>query len=125
MTSLIVNIKPLAQFDDRTVGTLLRGSRKFAGFSLRQLAERTGVPRSAISAYEKGQRSPSLSILSKLLVECGVDLELHFARRIRHRDGLDRGEELEQVLALAEQFPATHDWELKLPKLADIIGVLK
>lgn len=120
-----MNIKPLTQFNDKTIATLLRGARKSAGFSLRQLAERTGVSHSAITTYEKGQKSPSLSTLRKLLVECGIDLELHFTRRIRHRDGLDRGEELEQVLALAEQFPARHDKELTLPKLADIIATLK
>jgi len=32
-------------------------------------------------------------------------VEIRLERRIRERDGLARGDELEQVLRLAEQFP--------------------
>ena len=41
-------------------GVLLRQARKRAGLSQVDLADRAGVTQSVISAYESGQRQPSL-----------------------------------------------------------------
>ena len=45
---------------------------------------------------------------------CAVDLTLR--KRIRQRRGMPRGEELAQVLELAEQFPARPSTELNFPR---------
>ena len=47
---------------------------------------------------------------------CGYGVEIRLDRRIRERDGLDRGEELEQVLRLAEQFPVKVDRQMRHPR---------
>lgn len=44
-----------------------------------QLAERAGVPQSAISAYERGVRQPTLPTLFRLLAAAGLDLRLRLA----------------------------------------------
>lgn len=108
-------IQPVQKIADAAIAGLLREARQSVGFTLRELAKRTGASHSMISAYEHGRKSPSLPLLKTLLAECGVDMELRLTRRIRHRDGLERGEELEQVLALAEKFPAKHERKLMFP----------
>ena len=108
--------KSLLQLDETTIGPLIREARLTAGYSLRELAKQTGTSHSTISAYEHGRKSPSIPVLRKLLDECGMEPQLHCTRRIRRRDGIDRGTELEQVLALAEQFPARHDEFLSFPR---------
>lgn len=111
-----MSTNPLLQLDEDTIGPLLREARLATGFSLRELAKRTGTSHSTISAYEHGRKCPSIPVLRKILNECGMEPKLYCSRRIRRRDGLDRGEELEQVLALAEQFPVRHDEHLQFPK---------
>lgn len=108
--------KSLLHLDETTIGPLIREARLAVGYSLRELAKRTGTSHSTISSYEHGRKCPSIPVLRKLLYECGVEPQLHFARRIRRCDGLDRGIELEQVLALAEQFPARHEEVLTFPR---------
>jgi predicted nucleotidyltransferase/DNA-binding XRE family transcriptional regulator len=59
-----------------TAGTLLRQARKRAGLSQVDLAARAGVTQSVISAYESGQRQPSLPALARLIDATGFELTL-------------------------------------------------
>ena len=59
---------------DETAGSLLRRARQGAGISQAELAFRAGVAQSVISAYEAGQRQPSLPTLAKLVDAAGSDL---------------------------------------------------
>ena len=59
-----------------TAGALLRQARKRAGLSQMDLAARAGVTQSVISAYESGQRQPSLPALARLLGAAGFELTL-------------------------------------------------
>ena len=59
-----------------TAGALLRQARKQAGLSQVELAARAGVTQSVISAYESGQRQPSLPALAHLLDAAGFELAL-------------------------------------------------
>jgi transcriptional regulator with XRE-family HTH domain len=72
---------------------LLQLARLKAGLTQRELAERTGVPVTIISAYERDQRQPTLATLLRLLRAGGFDLRLHLAAYDPHDDILARLEE--------------------------------
>ena len=93
---------------------LIRSARHRSGLSLRTLADRAGTSYSAIAAYEAGRVHPSFDKV-RHIVECsGFDLEVHLLPR-PGTDDADRGRELEDVLALAEQFPARNAPDLAFP----------
>ncbi len=57
-------------------GDLLRELRQERGLSQRRLAELAGVTQPTIVAIERGQREPSLSLLSRILEAGGSGLEI-------------------------------------------------
>ena len=63
-----------------TAGALLRQARKRAGLSQVDLAARAGVTQSVISAYESGQRQPSIPALARLVDAAGFELTLGLRR---------------------------------------------
>ncbi|HYT32933.1 MAG TPA: helix-turn-helix transcriptional regulator [Thermoanaerobaculia bacterium] len=56
--------------------SLLSYARRSAGFSQRQLAERSGIPQPAIARIESGRSTPRLDTLASLLRACGLGLGL-------------------------------------------------
>lgn len=70
-----------------TAGALLRQARKRAGLSQVDLAARAGVTQSVISAYESGQRQPSLPTLARLVDAAGFELTLGLRRPPRRLSG--------------------------------------
>jgi hypothetical protein len=54
----------------------------------------------------------------RILDAAGFAVDFELSRRVRERDGIDRGEELEQVLDLAAQFPARHRRRITFPRFA-------
>lgn len=60
------------------IGEGLRELREKCGFSMRQLAERAGVAASYVSAVERGKISPTIAMLSKMLVALDSDLSGFF-----------------------------------------------
>ncbi|MEQ8485826.1 MAG: helix-turn-helix transcriptional regulator [Pseudomonadales bacterium] len=103
--------------DHERVAATLRRARLDAGLSLRELAARAGTSHPTIAAYEKGAKTPGAATFLRLLEACGYGADIVLSPRIRERDGLDRGEELEQVLRLAEQFPVRVSRRLRHPRL--------
>src|SRR5215472_17144802 len=61
-------------------GALLRQARKRAGLSQVELAARADVAQSVISAYESGQRQPSVPLLARLIDAAGFELTLGLRR---------------------------------------------
>lgn len=61
-------------------GALLRQARKSAGLSQVDLARRAGITQSMISAYESGNRQPSLPTLAALIEASGHELGLSVRR---------------------------------------------
>lgn len=55
-----------------TLGGKITGLRRSAGLTQRQLAKRTGVAQSTISAAERDQRVPDLDTLRSLATGLGV-----------------------------------------------------
>lgn len=71
---------------------LLQLARLQAGISQQELAERAGVDRTMISAYEHDRRQPTLPTLLKLLKAAGFDLRMHLEPYDDHDDVLDARE---------------------------------
>ena len=55
---------------------LLRSAREKAGLSQAEFAARVGVPRTMVSAYERGVRQATLPTLQRLLQAVGYELQL-------------------------------------------------
>lgn len=55
---------------------MLRQARRRAGLSQRELAERAGVPQSAVARLESGRVVPRVDTLERLLRACGSTLEV-------------------------------------------------
>ena len=101
---------------ERQTGEFLRVARLRAGLSLRGAARTAGTSHAAVAAYEAGRKSPSVPTLFRILAAYCFAGEIVMSPRIRERDGIPRGQELEEVLALAEAFPARVDRALSFPR---------
>ena len=75
--------------DPATVGSRVRALREAMGFSLRDLADRSGVSAPMLSQVERGETSPTLSVASR--IAAGLDLSLSQLLR------LDEGESVTVV----------------------------
>ncbi|HUC32787.1 MAG TPA: helix-turn-helix transcriptional regulator, partial [Ilumatobacteraceae bacterium] len=89
------------------------GLRRRRALSLRRLARRGGTSHATIAAYESGRVAPTVDTLERLVRAAGCDLEPSLVTRLADAD--QRGDELEAVLDLAEQFPARHRSQLQAP----------
>jgi transcriptional regulator with XRE-family HTH domain len=78
--------------------SLIREARERAGLTQAELAARSGVAQSTISAYESGRRDPGLKVLSKLLDAAGFRLRIR--RRLPTPE--EAGRQLYDVLELAD-----------------------
>jgi transcriptional regulator with XRE-family HTH domain len=101
---------------DRQTGRLLRTARHRAGLSLRGAAAKADTSHATLAAYEAGRKSPTLPTLFRILGAYGFDAGIELSPRIRERDGISRRKEIEDVLALAEAFPARTPRKLTFPK---------
>ena len=89
-----------------TSSALLEAARTRSGLSLREIARRAGTSHATLSAYLHGTKTPSLETLVRIVESCGLAVDISLEPRIRSANGVPRGDELEQVLRLAAQFPA-------------------
>jgi transcriptional regulator with XRE-family HTH domain len=94
-----------------TASQALRDARHRAGLTLRELAARAGTSHSTLSAYEAGDKVPTVGTLERILRAAGFAVDLTLVPR-----PTDRGRELEAVLELAGHFPARHAPTLDLPR---------
>ena len=92
----------------------LRAARRRALMSLRQLAARAHTSHATIAAYEAGRVAPTTDTVDRLVRAAGFELEVTLVREVPDHEG--RGQELFDVLALAEQFPARHQRSLQFPR---------
>lgn len=83
----------------------LRYARERAGLTLRDAAQRAGVSCAALAAYERAARTPSLDKLFNILHALGFAVRIELEPRVRERNGVPRGEELVEVIRLAEHYP--------------------
>jgi transcriptional regulator with XRE-family HTH domain len=92
----------------------LRGVRQRALISLRQLGARAHTSHAAIAAYEAGRVAPTSDTVGRIVRAAGFELEASLVRAVPGHEG--RGQELFDVLELAEQFPARHHRSLQCPR---------
>lgn len=87
-------------------GRLILRARIDAGLSQRALAERAGTSGPTISAYEQGRVVPRVDTLERILRAAGARIEARLAARPeRDPRRASPGEELWQLLLLADQLP--------------------
>jgi transcriptional regulator with XRE-family HTH domain len=103
-------------------GELLRTTRIRANVGLRELARRAGTSHATISAYENGRKVPSIATFVRLLEACGFAVDFELSRRVRLHNGVTRGQELAEVLTLAEQFPANPKKSVSFPRFDQTPG---
>lgn len=85
--------------------SLIVQARQRTGTSRRELARRAGTSPATVAAYEAGRVSPGVDTFDRLVAAAGCDAAVTLTRRY---SGAERGHELQQVLDLAEHFPARH-----------------
>jgi transcriptional regulator with XRE-family HTH domain len=98
-------------FASRTI----RSCREASGLTLRALAKRAGTSHSTLAAYEAGRKVPNAVTLERIVHAADWELEVQRHRAPSGTDDALRGQELEEVLALAAHFPARHDRVLRAP----------
>lgn len=94
----------------------LQEARLASGLSLRELARRAGTSHATLLAYENAKKVPAITTWLRVMEAAGLAVDLVSSRRIRERDGIDRGEELATALRLAEKFPARLPRHLEAPR---------
>ena len=94
----------------------LRGARRRAGLSLRELARRAGTSHATLSAYEAGDKVPSVETFDRILRAAGFAASVDLTPRVGDVDRRDRGRELREVLDFAARFPARHSARLTFPR---------
>lgn len=98
----------------------LRSARRRAGLSQSELAARSETSQTAISAYERGRKEPSLSTLSRLLAATGAELSIRPNAGVREptpAQFAQASRTLLRVLSLAEQLPSRPGRALRFPRL--------
>lgn len=100
-------------------GTLIRDARRRAGLTQRLLARRAGTSHSTLAAYESGTKVPALATLLRLVEAAGFQLTLDLVPAQPFEDRRRRGEELIDVLELAELFPTQHSDTLDYPPVRE------
>jgi transcriptional regulator with XRE-family HTH domain len=92
-------------------GELIASARRRAGMTQLEVARRAGTSQPVVSAYERGHRDPTYGTLRRLIAAAGGTLRLDAAPRASSdlpppADLAEHGRRLEQVLLLADSFPA-------------------
>ena len=105
----------MAVESDRVAGELIAQIRRTSGLSQSELARRTGMQASVLSAYEHSRRQPSVAALARIAHGAGLDLEISPPS---DEAALARaGAVLIDVIALADNMPSKVRGELAYPPL--------
>jgi transcriptional regulator with XRE-family HTH domain len=99
----------------RVAGQLIRQIRQESGLKQVELARRSGIQSSVLSAYEHGERQPSVAALVRIAGAAG--LEVRVGPSLDKMEMLRAGDILAQVIELAEQLPYKPRKDLAYPPL--------
>jgi transcriptional regulator with XRE-family HTH domain len=101
--------------NDQVAGKLIRQIRHESGLRQIELARRSGIPSSVLSAYEHGHRQPAVAALARIAGAVGLQVRVGpAADQIKL---IRAGKILVQVLDLAEQLPYQPRRQLTYPPL--------
>lgn len=112
MSTKITAPRPL---QERSPAALVKDIVQASGLSQSELARRAGLPRSVLSFYLGGRRSPGAEALQRLAAAGGFDLRL--TPRKPPVDAREAAWKLVQVLELAEALPYRPRENLEYPGL--------
>jgi transcriptional regulator with XRE-family HTH domain len=101
--------------NDQMAGKLIRQIRHDSGLKQIELARRSGMPSSVLSAYEHGERQPSVAALARIAAAAG--LEVRVGPSLDEMEMLRAGDILVKVIELAEQMPYEPRGDLAYPPL--------
>jgi transcriptional regulator with XRE-family HTH domain len=101
--------------NDLVAAELIAQIRHVRGWSQVELARRSGLDRSVLSAYEHSRRQPSVAVLARIATTAGM--ELHLAPTDNAAAEEHAGRILGQVLDLANALPYRPRDELQYPPL--------
>lgn len=105
-----------AHAESLVAGELIRDVRRRSQLTQAELARRSGVPRSVLSAYERGHRQPAVAALARIAAAAGLELRLDSSGA--REESLRAATILAQVLDLAELLPYRPRSQLAYPPLA-------
>jgi transcriptional regulator with XRE-family HTH domain len=101
--------------NERVARELISNIRQRSALTQAELARRSGLQPSVLSAYEHGRRQPSVSALARIARAAGLELRIS---ALSDHDALKRsGEILPHVLELADRMPSKLPGELAYPPL--------
>jgi transcriptional regulator with XRE-family HTH domain len=101
--------------NDRVAGDLITEIMRTSGLTQAELARRSGLQQSVLSAYAHGHRQPSVAALARVSRAAGLDLAIS---PLADADALERsGRILIDVLELADRMPSKPRGELMYPPL--------
>jgi transcriptional regulator with XRE-family HTH domain len=104
--------------NDQVAGKLIRQIRHESGLRQIELARRSGIPSSVLSAYEHGHRQPAVAALARIAGAVGLQIRVGRVGSQSDEMALIRaGNILVQVLDLAEQIPYRPRSHLAYPPL--------
>ena len=99
----------------RVASDLIAQIRRTSGLSQAELARRSGLQSSVLSAYEHGRRQPSVAALARIASAARLELAVS---PLSDADALERaGGVLIDVLELADRMPSKSRGELTYPPL--------
>lgn len=101
--------------DEHVGGDLIEKIRRISGLTQAELARKTGIQSSVLSAYEHGRRQPSAAALARIARGAGLELELTAATSDASLQRQARI--LELVLDFAGSLPFKGRGELRYPPL--------
>ena len=105
----------MSSANDQLAGKLIRQIRDESGLRQIELARRSGIPSSVLSAYEHGHRQPAVAALARIAGAVGLQVRVGpAADQIKL---IRAGKILVQVLDLAEQLPYQPRHSLTYPSL--------
>jgi transcriptional regulator with XRE-family HTH domain len=108
----------VSAYVDELAAELIARIRSVSGFSQTELARRSGLDRSVLSAYEHGRRQPSVAALARIAAAGGMEIQLAASRNAAAEE--HAGRVLAQVLELAEALPYRPRDELSYPPLIQL-----
>jgi transcriptional regulator with XRE-family HTH domain len=103
-----MNLKPAQS--TATIGALLRREREGRGWTLADLAERTGIPQPNLSRLERGLADVRLSTVIRVAQALGAEISLAPAGRLRRLDDVVRDAEQARERILAVGLAGSDPW---------------